>query len=151
MPFGIRRAVLALVVVLVASLTSSTTAGAAVPCRQQVIQDWSDNGRVDRAYALACYEQAMRSMPPELRDYTDATEIIDRALTLAVRKQGGVRRDALPPAGAAVAASATSTAETTAIPTSLFVLGAIALGGLALGAFGYVGHRATSGRRGAAR
>jgi hypothetical protein len=115
-----------------------------------VIQDWSDNGRVDRTYALECYEQAMRAMPPEIRDYSDAPEVIDRALTLAVRKQGGVRRTALP-AVRAVPASATQTADTTAIPTSLFVLGGLALGGLALGAFGYAGHRATSGRRGAAR
>src|SRR5687768_11713196 len=93
---GIRRAALALIVLVAAWLAFGTTAGIAAPCRQQVIQDWSDNGRVDRVYALACYEQAMRSMPPEIRDYTDAPEVIDRALTLAVRKQGGVRQNALP-------------------------------------------------------
>ena len=151
MRFRVCFAFLALIVLIAAALSFVGAAGAATHCRQQVIQDWSDNGRIDRAYQLECYEQAMRSMPPEIRDYTDAPEVIDRALTLAVRKQGGVRQNALPAVGTAVPASTTSTADTTAIPTSLFVLGAIMLSGLALGAFGYIGHRATSGRRGASR
>jgi hypothetical protein len=145
-----RRATLTLIVLAAASLAFGTTAGVAADCRQQVIQDWSDNGRVDRLYQLECYEQAMRTMPPEIRDYSDAPEAIDRALTLAVRKRGGARQEALP-AGRAVAASATHTADTTAIPTSLFVLGALALSALAIGGVAYAGHRGTSGRRGAAR
>ena len=151
MPFGLRRAVFALIVFLVSALAFGASAGAALQCRQQVIEDWSDNGRIDRAYALQCYEQAMRSMPPEIRDYSDAPEVIDRALTLAVRNRGGAKQNALP-AKRTVAASATAhTAETTAIPTSLFVLGALALSALAIGGVAYVAHRATSGRRGAAR
>jgi hypothetical protein len=147
---GLHRAALALIVLVAGALALATTSGAATHCRQQVIQDWSDNGRVDRTYALQCYEQAMRSMPPEIRDYSDAPEVIDRALTLAVRKQGGARRNA-PPAARAVPASAMHTAGTTAIPTSLFVLGALALSALAVGGLGYAGRRATTGRRGAAR
>lgn len=147
---GIQRAALALIVLVAAWLAFGAATGVAAACRQQVIQDWSDNGRIDRVYPLRCYEQAMRTMPPEIRDYSDAPEVIDRALTLAVRQRGGMRQDALP-ATRAVAASATHTAETTAIPTSLYVLGALALSALALGGVGYVGHRATSGRRGAAR
>jgi hypothetical protein len=145
-----RRATLALIVLIAAWLAFGTTAGVAADCRQQVIQDWSDNGRIDRVYPLRCYEEAMRTMPPEIRDYSDATEVIDRALTLAVRQRGGMRQGALP-AKRTVAASATHTAETTAIPTSLYVLGALALSALAIGGVAYVGHRATSGRRGAAR
>ena len=145
-----RRAALALIVLVAASLAFGASAGAASQCRQQVLEDWSDNGRVDRLYRLDCYEQAMRTLPPELRDYTDAQEIIDRALTLAVRKQGGVRRTALPTTRG-VAASTTRTAGTTAIPTSLFVLGGVALVALALGGVALVGRRAASGRRGAAR
>ena len=150
MPLGLRRILFALIVLLVSSLALGASAGAAPQCRQQVIQDWSDNGRIDRVYPLRCYEQAMQTMSPEIRDYSDAPEVIDRALTLAVRQRGGMRQSALP-AKRAVAASATHTAETTAIPTSLYVLGALALSALALGGVGYVGHRATSGRRGAAR
>ena len=150
MPLGLRRTIFALIVLLASSLAFGASAGAALQCRQQVIEDWSDNGRIDRAYALQCYEQAMRSMPPEIRDYSDAPEVIDRALTLAVRERSGVKQSALP-AKRTVAASATHTAETTAIPPSLFVLGTLALSGLAVGGVAYVAHRATSGRRGAAR
>jgi hypothetical protein len=150
MASGLQRAALALIVLVAGALALAATSGAATHCRQQVIQDWLDNGRVDRTYALQCYEQAMRSMPPEIRDYSDAPEVIDRALTLAVRKRGGERRTAHA-AVRAVPASATQTAGTTAIPTSLFVLGALALSALAVGGLGYAGRRATSGRRGVAR
>jgi hypothetical protein len=34
----------------------SGSAAAAPPCAERVIADWSDNGRVDRLYALHCYE-----------------------------------------------------------------------------------------------
>lgn len=151
MPSGIRTVGLALILVFTGSLAFGTTAGAAPLCRQQVIEDWSDNGRVDRIYPLDCYEQAIQTMPPEIRDYTDAHDVIDRALTLAVRSKGGTRESPRP-ARRELVASAAGTSGSTAIPTSLFVLGAIGLGGaLATGALAYVSRRAVSGRGGAAR
>lgn len=149
MPLGIRLAV-ALTLIVAAGLSLTPHGSAALECRDQVLADWSDNGRIDRLYPLDCYQQAMRSLPPEIRDYSDAPEIIDRALTLAVRKQGGERRSALPPTRA-VAASAREEYARTAIPTALLVLGATGLGALALGGIAYAGHRAASGRRPAAR
>jgi hypothetical protein len=137
--------VLALTAVVAAAAAFVGTATAAPECRDRVIADWSDNGRLDRHYPLDCYEQAIRSMPPEIRDYSDATEVIDRALTLAARKQG----QSLPPAHAVPASS--TDASRTAIPTALIVLGALAFGAFALGGVGYAGYRAATGRRGAAR
>src|SRR5918992_4539811 len=109
MPFAIRRTAVAVFVLVSAlfALTSSATAAAA-DCRQEVIEDWSNNGRIDRLYELECYEQAMRALSPAIRDYTDAPDIIDRALTLAVRKQGGPPTNALPPTGAVAEAASTS-------------------------------------------
>ena len=149
MPFGIRLAV-SLVVLLTAALALAPNGSAALECRDQLLADWSDDGRVDRLYALDCYQQAMRSLPPAIRDYTDAPEIIDRALTLAVRKQGGERPSALPTTRA-LPASETEEYAQTAIPMALLVLGATGLGALALGGVAYAGHRATSGRRRAGR
>ena len=55
------------------------------PCSQLVLADWSDNGRIDRVYALSCYEEAIAAMPTDIRDYTNAHDVINRALTNAVR------------------------------------------------------------------
>lgn len=63
-----------------------TTASAADACADQVLFDWYDNGRVDRVYQLRCYEEAITALPPDLRDYTDAAEVIDRALQSAARQ-----------------------------------------------------------------
>jgi hypothetical protein len=148
MPSGIRKVGLALLLVFTGSLALGATAGAAPLCRQQVIEDWSDNGRVDRIYPLDCYEQAIQTMPPEIRDYTDAHDVIDRALTLAVRSKGGTR-ESPQPAHRELVASAAGTSGSTAIPTSLFVLGAIGLGGaLGVCAFAYASQRRALGRGG---
>ena len=57
------------------------SASAAPPCWERVIADWSDNGRVDRSYPLACYREAVKHMPEDLRAYSTAPAAIDRALT----------------------------------------------------------------------
>jgi len=79
--------------VLVGSTPGQPPAG--VPCWQRVIADWSDNGRVDRTYPLACYRAAVKHLPEDLRAYSSAPDEIDRALA--------ERRVALP-AAARVAA-----------------------------------------------
>ena len=60
-------------------------ATAAPDCGERVLLDWSDNGRVDRVYPLRCYEEAIDALPTDLRDYTDAEDVIERALQSAVR------------------------------------------------------------------
>ena len=63
-------------------------AGAITPCGKKVLNDWWDNGRVDRLYPLHCYEEAIDSIPADIRDYSDA-----EAGHLA-RAAGGGRREA---------------------------------------------------------
>jgi hypothetical protein len=58
----------------------ATRAAAVAPCWEQVIADWSDNGRVDRTYPLSCYRAAVQRMPEDLRAYSSAPAAIDRAL-----------------------------------------------------------------------
>jgi hypothetical protein len=67
----------------------ASPASAATECAEKVIGDWSDNGRVDGVYALSCYQEAVDAIPSDLRDYTNAAEVIGRALTTAVRQNGG--------------------------------------------------------------
>jgi hypothetical protein len=63
------------------------TAAMASKCGDKVLADWFDNGRIDRLYELHCYEEAIDSIPSDLRDYANAEEIITRALQAAVNNE----------------------------------------------------------------
>ena len=83
------RTVLVLVagtlVALSMSLAFAGPAGAATTaCGKKVLDDWWDNGRVDRLYPLHCYEEAIDGIPADIRDYSDAESVISRALQSAV-------------------------------------------------------------------
>ena len=41
-------------------------------CGRAVIDDWYDNGRVDGTYALHCYDDAIDTLPRDVRDYSSA-------------------------------------------------------------------------------
>lgn len=50
-----------------------------------MLNDWFDNGQVDRLYQLACYGEALDAIPSDIRDYSDAEQVIFRALQAATR------------------------------------------------------------------
>jgi hypothetical protein len=72
---------------LVAMLLAAAPATAAPSCARQVIDDWYDDGRVDRTYPLHCYDDAIEALPPDVRDYSSAKEDIQRALQARMRKE----------------------------------------------------------------
>ncbi len=53
-----------------------------------MINDWFDNGRMDRDYSIACYQQALQHLPADVREYGDAQDVIGRALTAAIARKG---------------------------------------------------------------
>jgi hypothetical protein len=59
--------------------------GAAAPksCADQVVADWYGDGRVDKVFPLHCYQEAIRSLPVDVLDYSNAKEDILRALAFA--------------------------------------------------------------------
>ena len=62
-------------------------------CGDKVLADWFDNGRIDRLYQAHCYEEAIDAIPDDLEQYTDAQEVIGRALQASLRGEldpGGV-------------------------------------------------------------
>jgi hypothetical protein len=150
MALALRRfRVPAFLVLAVGVLAWSESAAAAPDCRQQVIEDWSDDGRVDRVYPLACYQEAIEAMAPDIRDYSDAQETIERALTLAVRKKGGAKS---PTASRSLAAARPlDTSGSAPVPLPLVALGALGASALAAGTLAYVSRRAALGRKGGAR
>ncbi len=72
-------------VALVALLVTAAPAMSA-SCGKQIVNDWYDNSRVDRIYPLSCYREAIRILPKDVLDYSNAKEEIGRALAFA--KQG---------------------------------------------------------------
>ena len=77
---------LVLVAAFAALLVLAAPAAAAKSCGRQVIDDWYEDGRVDGTYALHCYDDAIDSLPRDVRDYSSAKEEIQRALQS--RKRG---------------------------------------------------------------
>ncbi len=71
--------------VVAASLAVPAIAAAAsdAACAQRVIRDWYAEGRVDSVHPLGCYRAAIRSLPEDVVQYSDAREQILRALAYA--------------------------------------------------------------------
>jgi hypothetical protein len=84
----IRRATTLLLIALAVALTIfASPATAATPCWKRLVNDWYD-GRIDKAYSVACYRAAIKNLPEDVRAYSDARDDITRALNQAIRKQG---------------------------------------------------------------
>lgn len=81
-----------------ASATSS--AAKAAPCWKKLITDWYD-GRIDHSYPVHCYRDALKHLPQDVRTYSDAYDVISRALASATRGKKHVDQNALiaPPVG----------------------------------------------------
>ncbi len=60
-------------------------------CWLDVINDWADNNQVDKIYAIPCYTQAIQhlNLYPDVRQYSNATDDIQRALLAAIRQDRG--------------------------------------------------------------
>jgi LPXTG-motif cell wall-anchored protein len=88
---------------------------------------------VTKTYALPCYEEAIDALPTDIRDYTNAEDVITRALSSAVRSDG--------PTGAAAKPVATSGQGAEPV---LFAVAGLAVVVLAAGGTGYVLRRRRS-------
>jgi hypothetical protein len=112
----LRRAALAGLVALVlvpsalaAAPTTTTPAGpTGKNCWSALIKDWYD-GRIDDTYPVHCYKDALKNLPPDVKTYSDAYDVISRALAAATRDKKSVDPDAL------IAPPDTSTGHTTTV------------------------------------
>lgn len=85
-----RRRVGALIFIAAVAFTfavapSPGAAGSLDACAQRVIRDWYSGGRIDGAYPLACYRAAIRALPDDVLQYSNADQDIRRALAFARR------------------------------------------------------------------
>ena len=140
------RLVIVIAVLGLGTLVPSGSQAAELACSSRVLSDWSDNGRIDRVYARPCYEDAIATLPTDLRDYTNASDVIDRAMTTAVRGESGD-----PPAGAqAVRTSSADPVDSSTaapVPLPLFVLLGLTVVLIATAALSRIARRASLGRK----
>ena len=68
-------------------LATGRPAAAATPCWKALLNDWYD-GRIDNTYALHCYTDALKHLPPDVVTYSSAHDDIERALQSAIAKLG---------------------------------------------------------------
>jgi hypothetical protein len=80
---AVRAVIGVLTVASCLGLAAPAGAGPHDACAQRVIRDWYSGGRVDGTYPLACYRAAMRALPEDVRQYSDADREIARALAYA--------------------------------------------------------------------
>lgn len=99
-PHATKRLLLAALLGVVALLAAGAGTGSAAPsaalnpssgCDLAVINDWADNNRVDKIYAIPCYTQAIQRLSsyPDLEGYSSAADDIHDALLAALRQDRG--------------------------------------------------------------
>jgi hypothetical protein len=144
-----------LLIAIAAAALGSAPAAAAAGCGSAVLKDWAD-GKLDRAYPVKCYQDALDAMPEDMRSYTTASDDIKRALLARLRTtrthhgelRGRSRHvTAAPRATAREALSAASvTAGATGIPLPLIVIAATGSVLLLAGSAGLLGRRFRAAR-----
>jgi hypothetical protein len=154
--------VLAPVAAILALLAVAAPAGAAPSCARQVIDDWYDDGRVDRTYPLHCYDDAIEALPADVRIYSSAKEDIQRALQARMRSEPAPAATTDPSPGGGktkppknptkkgsdpkdetipVAAPPVDGGSASSVPIPLLVLAGLALLLIAGGSAGYIMRR----------
>jgi hypothetical protein len=171
-PFVV-AALLALVVAT-ALLAPPGASAKAKTCAEQIVADWYGDGRVDKIFPLHCYQEAIRSLPVDVLDYSNAKEDILRALAFARKDKpdpgpaggstdpGTTDPDATDPQGTDTsptggnpgdpgetsASGEVDTSGPASLPIPLLILGGLALLLLAAGGAGYLSRRAQARRGG---
>jgi hypothetical protein len=68
-------------------------------CWKALIKDWYD-GRIDKTYPVHCYRDALKHLPQDVKTYSDAYDVISRALADATSHKKHPDPNALvPPPG----------------------------------------------------
>ena len=116
----VRAACLILLAACLLGPVRPAEAGSLEACAQRVIRDWYSGGRIDHVYPLACYRAAIRSLPEDVLQYSNADRDIARALAYA--RQGLSARTAARPsdeerAPPSTASTQAPTEGTATVPT----------------------------------
>ena len=170
----------ALLALVAAALLATAPAASAKAktCGEKVVDDWYGDGRVDEVFPTHCYLDAIRSLPVDVKDYSNAEEDIRRALAYARQHKpdpgptggpaptdtggsGGAGPTTDPvddptvpsvttddPGSDTLATPGVDTSGPSSVPIPLLILGGLALLLLAAGGAGYLSRRSQARRNG---
>jgi hypothetical protein len=144
-------AVLALVLVALATAAPAT---AAKPCWRQVLDDWTDNTRLNKTYPISCYDSALKNLPEDIVSYTDAYDHIANARQDALQGDrvpsgfGGDDDDPDAGGGPLGDALGAGTDSADSIPVPLLILGGLATLLMAAGGAGLLSRKLQARRTG---
>jgi hypothetical protein len=95
-------------------------------CAQRVIREWSSRGDVG-THSLACYRAALQALPEDVRQYSDAEQVLEEAMAVAreTRTTESVTRVAAPRPRAAPQVAVVG--STSSVPYPIVALGSLAL------------------------
>lgn len=79
---------LVLLILAVAAFAPST-AGAAVPCRDRIYNDWYQDGKIATSYPVACYRDALKNVPTDAKEYSSLADDIRSAMQGAIARAKG--------------------------------------------------------------
>jgi hypothetical protein len=147
---------------LLLAFATASPAAAAKPCWRQVLDDWTDNTRLDKEYAIGCYNEALANIPDDIEAYTDAYDQISNARQDALRGDNDRGLSSASPGGGGdddpgggsdggplgeILGIGTDSSDS--IPLPLVILGALAGLLMAAGAAGLVARKLQARRAGA--
>jgi len=85
-----KRLLLVLLLAVVAvPVAIPATAGAAVPCRNKIYNDWYGDGKIATTYPISCYRDALAHVHNDARIYSSLVEDIKSAMRGALERQRG--------------------------------------------------------------
>ncbi|HEX5449546.1 MAG TPA: hypothetical protein VFW85_05770 [Gaiellaceae bacterium] len=150
-----------LLLVLTAAAVWLPAAHAAVPCRDQIYNEWYASGKISTKYPAACYRDALKHIPADAQVYSNLGSDIKRALQLSLERSTSVNPSRIPSAvgsghllptnaetkgvvktriqhapGPSTVAVGETSGNSSGLPTPVLILGGVAL---ALAAAGLVG------------
>ncbi|SRR5712691_2771319 len=88
MPKFLRPLTVLLAVAAAATMFGVGTAQAS-KCSAALIHDWYVDGRIDKTYAVHCYQEALKDIPEDQIVYGTLRDDLTRALQSAIRNNGG--------------------------------------------------------------
>jgi len=85
----VKRVVLLIFAVAAATAFVPATAGAAVPCRDRIYNDWYKDGKIATTYPIACYRDALAHVRSDALAYSSLGDDIRAAMQGAIALKKG--------------------------------------------------------------
>lgn len=84
-----KRVVLVILAVAAFAPFAAAPAGAAVPCRDRIYNDWYHDGKIATSYPTACYRDALKHVRTDARVYSSLADDIRSAMQAAIARAHG--------------------------------------------------------------